>query len=64
VLWEEYRETQPDGYGYSRFCDLFREFERRLSPVMRQHYVAAIKENSPVMHSATNSGENCRPPTK
>jgi hypothetical protein len=25
VLWEEYRETQPDGYGYSRFCDLFRE---------------------------------------
>ena len=23
VLWEEYRETQPDGYGYSRFCDLW-----------------------------------------
>ena len=33
VLWEEYREVHPDGYGYSRFCDLFREFERRLSPV-------------------------------
>jgi transposase len=43
VLWEEYRETQPDGYGYSRFCDLFREFERRLSPVMRQHHVAGDK---------------------
>ena len=28
VLWEEYREVHPDGYGYSRFCDLFREFER------------------------------------
>src|SRR4030088_3526008 len=40
LLWEEYRETQPDGYGYGRFCDLFREFERRLSPVMRQHHVA------------------------
>jgi hypothetical protein len=40
VLCEEYRKTQPDGYGYSRFCDLFREFERRLSPVMRQHHVA------------------------
>jgi transposase len=43
VLWEEYRESQPDGYGYSRFCDLFREFERRLSPVMRQHHVAGDK---------------------
>ena len=22
LLWEEYRETYPDGYGYSRFNDL------------------------------------------
>ena len=43
VLWEEYRQVQPDGYGYSRFCDLFREFERRLSPVMRQEHVAGDK---------------------
>src|SRR6202140_3176225 len=43
VLWEEYRDGHPDGYGYSRFCDLFREFERRLSPVMRQHHVAGDK---------------------
>src|SRR6202049_266372 len=43
VLWEEYRESEPDGYGYSRFCDLYREFERRLSPVMRQHHVAGDK---------------------
>src|SRR6202790_4920544 len=43
VLWEEYREAHPDGYGYSRFCDLYREFERRLSPVMRQHHVAGDK---------------------
>ena len=28
---------------YSRFCDLFREFERRLSPVMRQHHAAGDK---------------------
>src|SRR3984893_5388214 len=27
MLWEEYRECHPDGYGYSRFCDLYREFE-------------------------------------
>jgi transposase len=43
VLWEEYRDVHRDGYGYSRFCDLFREFERRLSPVMRQHHVAGDK---------------------
>jgi transposase len=43
ILWEEYRTAHPDGYGYSRFCDLFREFERRMSPVMRQHHVAGDK---------------------
>ena len=40
MLWEEYRAAHPEGYGYSRFCDLFRGFERRLTPVMRQHHVA------------------------
>src|SRR6516165_8000944 len=43
VLWEEYRAVHPDGYGYSRFCDIFREFERRLSPVMRQNHAAGDK---------------------
>lgn len=43
ILWEEYRADHPDGYGYSRFCDLFREFEHRLSPTMRQHHVAGDK---------------------
>jgi transposase len=43
VLWEEYRQRYPDGYSYSRFCDLFRQFERRLSPVMRQHHAAGAK---------------------
>jgi hypothetical protein len=31
VLWEEYGAAHPDGYGYSRFCELYRDFERRLS---------------------------------
>jgi transposase len=35
VLWEEYRQAQPEGYGYSRFGDLLREFKRRLSPGKR-----------------------------
>ena len=43
ILWEDYRDAHPEGYGYSRFCDLFREFERRLTPVMRQHHAAGDK---------------------
>jgi transposase len=40
LLWEEYRAAQPEGYGYSRFCDLYRRWEGRLAPTMRQHHVA------------------------
>ena len=40
LLWEEYREVHPDGYGYSRFCELYTRWEGRLSPVMRQRHPA------------------------
>ncbi len=37
LVWEEYRAVHPDdGYGYSRFCELYRRWEGRLSPTMRQ----------------------------
>ena len=32
ILWEEYQAVHLEGYGYSRFCELYRGFERRLSP--------------------------------
>ncbi|MFK4495885.1 transposase [Bradyrhizobium japonicum] len=38
VLWDEYIAEHPDGYRYSRFCDLFRNWEGRLPLVMRQHH--------------------------
>ena len=40
LLWEEYRAAHPDGYGYSRYCELYRAWEVRLSPTMRQTHVA------------------------
>ena len=40
LLWEEHRAAHPDGYGYSRFCELYRAWEGRLSPTMRQAHVA------------------------
>lgn len=43
LLWEEYRAQYPDGYGYSRFCDLYREWRGKLNPTMRQHHVAGEK---------------------
>jgi len=43
ILWEEYRGSHPEGYGYSRFCELFRSFAQRLSPTMRQEHAAGDK---------------------
>jgi transposase len=38
--WEEYYADHPEGYGYSRFCDLYTRWEGKLSPVMRQRHPA------------------------
>src|SRR6266480_3479507 len=40
LLWEEYRQREPGGYGYSRWCELYRGWEGRLSPTMRQAHPA------------------------
>jgi transposase len=34
LLWFEYREAHPDGYGYSQFCALYREWSKHLNPSM------------------------------
>ena len=38
LLWQEYREQHPEGYGYSRFCDLYRAFRQKLDVRLRQEY--------------------------
>jgi transposase len=43
LLWEEYRSVHRDGYGYSRFCDLYRDWRGRLGVTMRQSHVAGEK---------------------
>jgi len=35
LLWVEYREEHPTGYGYSQFCALYRKWAKRLNPSMR-----------------------------
>ena len=41
--WEEHRADCPDGHCYSQFCVLYREWRRKLAPVMRQTHLAGDK---------------------
>ena len=43
LLWEEYRGLHPDGYGYSRFCDLYVEWRHGITATMRQTHAAGEK---------------------
>ena len=36
LAWEEYRQTHPEGYGYSRFCELYGRWRRKQDVVLRQ----------------------------
>ena len=40
LLWGEYRGQHPDGYGYQHYCDLYRAWNGRLTPTMRQTHIA------------------------
>jgi hypothetical protein len=35
LLWEEYRQANPDGYRYSRFCELYQRWRRKQDVVLR-----------------------------
>ena len=43
LLWVEYREEHPSGYGYSQFCALYRQWAKRLKPSMRLTHKAGEK---------------------
>jgi transposase len=43
VLWDEYIECNPEGYRNSRFCELCRGWEGKLSVTMRQTHVGGNK---------------------
>jgi transposase len=43
ILWDEYIERYPDGYRYSRFCELYRDWVSRLSVTMRQAHIGGDK---------------------
>jgi len=43
LLWEEYKAVHPEGYEYSRFCDLYRDWAGKLPVWMRQQHKAGEK---------------------
>jgi len=43
LLWQEYRQVQPEGYGYSRYCELYRRWAKTLDPVLRQVHLPGEK---------------------
>jgi transposase len=43
LLWQEYKENHGEGYQYSRFCQLYRNWEKKLDVVMRQEHRAGDK---------------------
>jgi transposase len=43
LLWQEYREQQPNGYSYSRYCDLYRRWLKRQDVVLRHEHRAGEK---------------------
>ena len=36
LAWQEYRQVHPEGYGYSRFCELYGRWRRKQDVVLRQ----------------------------
>ena len=43
LLWHEYKQANPDGYQYSQFCELYRQWSKTLDVCLRQEYRAGEK---------------------
>jgi len=43
LLWQEYREGEPEGYQYSQFCDRYGRWAKTLPLSMRQTHLAGDK---------------------
>jgi transposase len=43
LLWHEYKEANPDGYQYSRFCYHYQQWVQKLDLCLRQEYRAGEK---------------------
>ncbi len=42
LLWDDYKEANLDGYQYSQFCNLYRQWEGKLDVTLRQLRVSPL----------------------
>ena len=43
LLWQEYLAEHPNGYSYTRFCELYADWRKQVSATMRQAHLAGEK---------------------
>ena len=43
MVWQEYKQSNPEGYQYSRFCWLYQQWTSKLDLVLRQEHRAGEK---------------------
>ena len=43
LLWQEYKEQHPDGYGYTQFKTYYHKYRKKLNPSMRQIHLNGDK---------------------
>jgi transposase len=36
LLWQEYREKDPEGYGYTQYCEYYRRWSKGVEPSLRR----------------------------
>jgi transposase len=60
LLWNEYKQLHPEGYQYSQFCELYRQWSGKLNTSMRQIHKAGEKmfvdwagQTVPIIDAAT-----------
>jgi transposase len=67
LLWREYKESHPDGYQYSQYCEHYRRWSKDLDVWMRQSHKAGEKmfvdyagQTMPVICSSTGEVRNAQ----
>ena len=65
VLWQEYINKHPDGYGYSRFNRYFNRWKDQVRPIMHKEHIAGDKmyidfagKRLSIVDSATGAEKN------
>jgi len=55
ILWEEYRGVHPDGYAYSRYCQLFARLSAACRPACGRTMSPATRASSTTLASGCRS---------